>query len=122
MIVHPLRDEPRRVHPLAALGRPQMALPDLTQVHVLAVDDDRDALALESEVLQAAGARVTAAQSGLTALDRLDPRGLMSSSWILACRKWTASSSSLASGGMPIPRSASSRQLRLPRMPGQRIA
>jgi len=39
---------------------------------VLAVDDDRDALSLVSEVLEAAGARVTTASSAGEALSALD--------------------------------------------------
>jgi signal transduction histidine kinase/ActR/RegA family two-component response regulator len=45
---------------------------DLHDVHVLAVDDERDALALVSDVLRAAGARVTTASSAQEALTRLD--------------------------------------------------
>jgi CheY-like chemotaxis protein len=48
------------------------AIPDLHDVHVLAVDDDRDALTLVSEVLEAAGARVTTASSATEALSALD--------------------------------------------------
>ena len=40
-------------------------------MHVLAVDDERDALSLVSEVLEAAGARVTTAQSAEEALNKL---------------------------------------------------
>jgi PAS domain S-box-containing protein len=72
MIVHFMQDEQPRVHPRSILRPPKTLLPDLAQVHVLAIDDDRDALALESEVLRAAGARVTTAYSALSALNELD--------------------------------------------------
>jgi CheY-like chemotaxis protein len=70
--VHPARD--------AAPGSdaPGQARPadfpagDLRGLHVLAVDDERDALALLSEVLQASGARVTTVSSAQDALNALD--------------------------------------------------
>ena len=61
--VHPTASGPAEPAPLA--GR-------LDGVHVLAVDDDADALSLLREVLEAAGARVTAATSGGEALRLLD--------------------------------------------------
>jgi CheY-like chemotaxis protein len=45
-----------------------MRLGDLHGVHVLAVDDEADAITLVSELLEAAGARVTAAGSAEEAL------------------------------------------------------
>jgi CheY-like chemotaxis protein len=42
---------------------------DLEGLHVLAVDDDADALALVREILESAGARVTTFTSGSDALD-----------------------------------------------------
>jgi PAS domain S-box-containing protein len=54
----------------AAGRRPESNL-DLTGIHVLAVDDDRDALVLFREVLEAAGATVGTASSAVIALDRL---------------------------------------------------
>jgi CheY-like chemotaxis protein len=45
-----------------------MRLGDLHGVHVLAVDDEADAITLISELLEAAGARVTAAASAEEAL------------------------------------------------------
>jgi CheY-like chemotaxis protein len=48
------------------------AVPDLSEIHVLAVDDDKDALMLVREILQAAGARVTTASSAAEALEQLD--------------------------------------------------
>jgi PAS domain S-box-containing protein len=72
MIVHPVRDDVPRVHPRSDAGRPRRAAADLRGVSVLAVDDEPDALALVSEVLQAAGARVTTAASAAEALTILD--------------------------------------------------
>jgi CheY-like chemotaxis protein len=43
----------------------------LTGTHVLAVDDDADALRLLAEILQAAGASVTTANSGAAALETI---------------------------------------------------
>ena len=72
MIVHQAREEYPRVNPKSAASTGVMALGDLRNIHVLAVDDDRDALSLVTEVLQTAGARVTTAQSVEEALSRLD--------------------------------------------------
>ena len=72
MIVHPTRDEQPRVHPKSGTGTGEIATGDLRNVHVLAVDDERDALSLVTEVLETAGARVTTAQSVEEALSRLD--------------------------------------------------
>jgi CheY-like chemotaxis protein len=72
MIVHPVPDDLPRVHPRAGSGARKLSLGDLRSVHVLAVDDDPDALSLVTEVLEAAGARVSPAQSAQEALDRLD--------------------------------------------------
>ena len=71
MIVHPVRDDVPRVHPRAGLRPPSGPLADLAGVHVLAVDDEQDALALVAEVAQAAGARVTTASSAPDALAAL---------------------------------------------------
>jgi len=74
MIVHPAREEYPRANPKSAASTStgDTALGDLRNVHVLAVDDERDALTLLTEVLQTAGARVTTAQSVEEALSRLD--------------------------------------------------
>ncbi|HET7618884.1 MAG TPA: ATP-binding protein, partial [Vicinamibacterales bacterium] len=70
MIVQPARSEQSRPGQVA---RPHaMAGGDLRALHVLAVDDDRDALALLTEVLESAGARVTVASSAQEALGKLD--------------------------------------------------
>jgi CheY-like chemotaxis protein len=69
MIVHPIsREDSERVHPRAAAGAPNIPLGDLKGVHVMAVDDDADALILVAELLEAAGARVSTAASADEAL------------------------------------------------------
>jgi signal transduction histidine kinase/CheY-like chemotaxis protein len=73
MIVHPVsRDEIPRVHPRSTSAPAAITGTPLTGIHVLAVDDEPDALALVCEVLEAAGARVTTAQSAAEGLARLD--------------------------------------------------
>ena len=71
MIVHRLRDELPRVHPRSASSTASIGASTLRGIHVLAVDDETDALALVCEVLEAAGARVTTAQSAEDALDKV---------------------------------------------------
>lgn len=71
MIVHP-RESDSRVHPQARTRTEGNLTHDLGGAHVLAVDDDRDALSLVSELLEAAGARVTTAHSGAQALTALE--------------------------------------------------
>ncbi len=69
MIVHPTASpHGARVHPRSAASGNTMRLGDLHGVHVLAVDDEADAITLISELLEAAGARVTAAASAEEAL------------------------------------------------------
>ena len=72
MIVHPVRDDDQRFEPRAARRPADIPAGDLRDVHVLAVDDEQDALSLASEVLQAAGARVTSVSSAHEALAALD--------------------------------------------------
>ena len=72
MIVHPVRDESERVHPRSSSGVPHIPTSNLEGVHILAVDDDADALSLVAELLHAAGAQVTTAQSAEEALRHLD--------------------------------------------------
>jgi signal transduction histidine kinase/DNA-binding response OmpR family regulator len=72
MIVHPARDERQRFESRADSHPVDIPLGDLRDVHVLAVDDERDALMLVAEVLQAAGARVTTVSSAHQALAALD--------------------------------------------------
>jgi len=71
MIVHPESLEDKRVHPRHDSTPLVERLPDLTGTHVLAVDDEADALKLLADILQAAGARVTTARSGAAALDKI---------------------------------------------------
>jgi PAS domain S-box-containing protein len=72
MIVHPIRHEGPRVHPRSGGIAGTTAVPNLDGLSVLAVDDEADALSLVSDLLQAAGARVTTARSAGDALARLD--------------------------------------------------
>jgi PAS domain S-box-containing protein len=64
--------EDKRVHPSHESSLSTRALPDLSGMHVLAVDDEPDALRLLSEILEAAGARVTTARSGAAALEKAE--------------------------------------------------
>jgi PAS domain S-box-containing protein len=72
-IVHPdWQPESGRVHPRQEESAPPPALAGLSSLdgtHVLAVDDDRDALRLLKEVLEAAGATVTTATSSRAVLE-----------------------------------------------------
>jgi PAS domain S-box-containing protein len=72
MIVHRVRDDAPRIHPRATSNTPAIAGEPLKGVHVLAVDDERDALRLVCDVLEAVGARTTTAHSADEALARLD--------------------------------------------------
>jgi PAS domain S-box-containing protein len=71
MIVHPEAREDKRLHPRQDPKPLVERLPDLSGTHVLAVDDEPDALKLLADILQAAGARVTTARSGAAALDKI---------------------------------------------------
>jgi CheY-like chemotaxis protein len=72
-IVHPeWQPEGARVHPRHEESGPPRSLadfPSLSGTHVLAVDDDPDALRLLKEILQAVGATVTTATSSRAALE-----------------------------------------------------
>lgn len=72
MIVHAESPPEKRIHPRQERPLSLEQLPDLSGTHVLAVDDDADALRLLAEILQAAGARVTTATSGAAALETLE--------------------------------------------------
>ncbi|HWW82466.1 MAG TPA: ATP-binding protein, partial [Vicinamibacterales bacterium] len=72
MIVHPTREPTPRVHPRSGSSTHEIPLSDLRQIHVLAVDDERDALSLVAEVLEAAGARVSTAESAEDALTTME--------------------------------------------------
>jgi PAS domain S-box-containing protein len=71
MIVQPATVETRREHPRTARRDALTGLGDLHGVHVLAIDDEEDALTLLRVVLEAAGAQVTTLSSPLTALERI---------------------------------------------------
>ena len=60
-----------RAHPQAPVAAAAIVVPRLEGVRILAVDDDRDALALVREILEATGATVTTAHSGQAALDKV---------------------------------------------------
>jgi PAS domain S-box-containing protein len=72
MIVQLRAGEEPRNYPRLEAARRQSQNVDLGHLHVLVVDDDRDALSLVVEVLEAAAARVTAANSAQEALASLD--------------------------------------------------
>jgi PAS domain S-box-containing protein len=71
MIVHPDALNTRREHPKTERREALTALGDLTGIHVLAIDDEEDALTLLRVVLEAAGAEVTTFAAPLTALERI---------------------------------------------------
>ncbi len=71
MIIHPEAVEPRREHPRTEARAALAGLEDLSGIHVVAVDDEEDALDLLRVVLESAGARVTAVSSPVTALERI---------------------------------------------------
>ena len=71
MSVQPARDEAPRVHPRAASLPAEFGAANLGGIHVLAIDDEPDALAMVTEVLEAVGARVTTAHSAEDALSKL---------------------------------------------------
>jgi PAS domain S-box-containing protein len=72
MIVRPEALDARREHPRTERSEPLAPLGDLTGIHVLAIDDEEDALTLLRVVLEAAGAEVTTIGSPITALERLE--------------------------------------------------
>jgi signal transduction histidine kinase/ActR/RegA family two-component response regulator len=73
MIVHPVAaDETARIHPRGPGSSQPIPFGDLRGVHVMAVDDDPDAVTLVAELLEAAGARVSTAASAEEALRIMD--------------------------------------------------
>jgi len=72
MIVHPAPLEARREHPRSERRPALTALGDLHGIHVVAIDDEEDALTLLRVVLETAGAEVTTFRSPLAALERLE--------------------------------------------------
>jgi CheY-like chemotaxis protein len=71
MIVHPEGVDTRRQHPRTERRDALAGLGDLHGVHVLAIDDEEDALTLLRVVLESAGADVTTIASPVAALHRL---------------------------------------------------
>jgi PAS domain S-box-containing protein len=71
MIVQPPLT-PKREHPVAERRDPLTGVGDLTGTHVLAIDDEADALGLLRDVLELAGATVTTASSASAALATLE--------------------------------------------------
>jgi PAS domain S-box-containing protein len=72
MIVHPETQIGLRAHPHTPSPAGKISVPDLHGLRVVAVDDDRDALRLVREILEAAGAEVFTAESAIDALAALD--------------------------------------------------
>jgi PAS domain S-box-containing protein len=72
MAVRTEQRQPRREHPAAEPAEPLRALGDLRGVHVLAVDDEHDALGLLRDTLEIAGARVSTMSSARAALDCIE--------------------------------------------------
>jgi PAS domain S-box-containing protein len=64
--------QPRREHPVAESKEPLHALGDLSGVHVMAVDDEHDALGLLRDTLEIAGARVSTMTSAPAVLERIE--------------------------------------------------
>ena len=75
--IMPVQPSPvaKREHPRTERQDALRSLVDLAGVHVLAVDDDVDALALLKDALEAAGAEVTTASSGAAALALIASEG-----------------------------------------------
>jgi PAS domain S-box-containing protein len=71
MIVQPETQKIRREHPRTERREALTALGDLQGIHVLAVDDEEDALTLLRVVLEAAGAKVTIFSSPAAALEQI---------------------------------------------------
>ena len=72
MIVHPDARGDARASIRGPSGATALTgLGDLQGIHVLAIDDEEDALTLLRVVLETAGAEVTTLSSPLTALDRI---------------------------------------------------
>jgi PAS domain S-box-containing protein len=72
MIVRPDVQAEERAHPQMRSAEGRISIPNLQDVRVLAVDDDRDALRLVREILEAAGAQVFTAESAAEALEAID--------------------------------------------------
>jgi PAS domain S-box-containing protein len=71
MIVQPAALPARREHPRTERRQALSELGDLSGIHVLAIDDEEDALTLLRVVLESAGAIVTTMNSSIAALERI---------------------------------------------------
>jgi CheY-like chemotaxis protein len=67
-VVRSLTAGEARPHPTAAIEADVPARPDLSGVHVMVVDDDKDALELVKRVMENCSARVTVCESGVECL------------------------------------------------------
>jgi PAS domain S-box-containing protein len=72
MIVYPQRLDTPREHPRTERRKPIMELAGLSGIHVLAIDDEEDALTLMREILEAAGATVTTLATPIGAIERIE--------------------------------------------------
>jgi PAS domain S-box-containing protein len=72
MIVQPSAQSRKREHPIAESQQPLEKMSGLSDVHVLAIDDEQDSLGLLRVVLESAGARVTTASSAAAALNLIE--------------------------------------------------
>ena len=72
MIVHPATVKERRIYPSGHPRERAIPIPDLAGIRILAVDDDRDALNMIGEILEAAGAQVTGVESAAEAFKALE--------------------------------------------------
>jgi signal transduction histidine kinase/CheY-like chemotaxis protein len=75
MIVQPERTDATREHPRTERTEPLADLDDLHGVHVLAIDDDADALSLLQVVLETAGATVTSSNAPTEAIRLIEQTG-----------------------------------------------
>jgi PAS domain S-box-containing protein len=71
MVVHREPVKERRMRPTGPPSEPGIPVPDLSGIRILAVDDDRDALNMVADILEAAGAEVSGVDSALDALNAL---------------------------------------------------
>jgi PAS domain S-box-containing protein len=74
MVVQPETAEEVHAHPHLRGADGRIPVPHLQGVHVLAVDDDRDSLRMVREILEAAGAEVSTADSAIDAIETLQHR------------------------------------------------
>jgi PAS domain S-box-containing protein len=72
MIVAPEAKQTRREHPRTEWPQALTTLGDLRGIHVMAIDDEEDALTLLRVVLETAGAQVTTVASSTAALQRIE--------------------------------------------------